>query len=104
MEAARTGKAGIERGIEHARGFTQAKFGVFRSEALQKILGGDTRPAAKEPVEMGLAKSGSGGEVAECGLGRMVFVQVTNHSGDTIIIIHGSNLAERKAKPTRFLR
>jgi hypothetical protein len=37
-------------------------------------------------------------------LGGVMFVEITNYSGDSFKIIHRSNLAERTAKPTRFLR
>lgn len=104
METARAGQAGVERGIKHAGGLAQTEFGMFGGEALQEILGSDACPAAKEPMEMGRAESGGGGEVAERGLGGVMFIQITDYGGDAFKIIHGSNLAERKVKPTRFLR
>ena len=70
----------------------QAEFGMLGSEALQKILRRHARPAAEQPVEMGLVKAGGGGEIAKRGLGGMVFVQITNHGGNTFKIIHGRTI------------
>ena len=57
----------------------------------------------KEPVKVGFAQTARGGEVAQRGLPRMIFIQVTNHIGDTRVIIHAGILAEKADEPTRFL-
>lgn len=104
MQPPRPGEAGIKRGIENTGGLAQTDFGMFGGKALEEIFGRDAGPAAEEAVEMGLAKPGGGGEVAKRRLSGEMFVEVTNHCGDTVIIIHKANLAERKDKPTRFLQ
>ena len=57
----------------------------------------------KKPVKVGFAQTACGGEVAQRGLPRVIFIQETNHIGDTGVIIHAGILAEKADQPTRFL-
>jgi len=77
VQPSRAGQSHVERRLQDTRRFAQTAFGVLDREALQKVLGRDTGPTMKEPVKVGFAQTARGGEVAQRGLPRMIFIQVT---------------------------
>jgi hypothetical protein len=76
---------------------------MFRSEALQKILGRDPRPAAEQPVKVRFAQAARGRQIAQRGLVGVVRIQIPDDGGDAVEIVHAINLLIFKTKPTRFL-
>jgi hypothetical protein len=90
MQTARTGKAGFERGIEHASGLQEKGLGMLCREILQERFWRDACPTRKKPMEMKLAEPGHFSERAQIGLLAIMFVQVADDLFDSPIIVHAS--------------
>jgi hypothetical protein len=90
MQPARAGKAGFQRGIEHASGLQEKGFGMFRCEILQERFWRDACPSRKKAVEMKLTEPGHFRERSQIGLLAIMFVQVADDLFDFLIIGHES--------------
>ena len=57
VQPAGAGQAGFVGGIQYAPRFDEKLFGVFYGEILQKSLGANPRPPAKQPLERVFAQA-----------------------------------------------
>ena len=89
VQRARARQPGVVTGIEHALRARERAFGVLDGERLQKALGADAGPAAKQTLEMVRAEPKLARDALEIGLRLVVVLDKTERLLDPVVVAAG---------------
>ena len=93
VQTSRPRQARIQGCIQNALPLLEQSFGMLQSQALDEVLGSDTRPGGKEAMQMKWAQASSSCQERQVRLFRVVLVQELYHPGHTCVVVHEGQLA-----------